>query len=114
MAKEIENKFPCPCGGRLRRKEEETIIDGINCGLLKVETCLRCGSKYFPDASMEIIERQLKEAGIWGMQKQEVSLWKSGKSVVVRIPLKIAKSLGLKPAMKGSIYKEDSKLVIEI
>lgn len=113
MKKENKENFPCPCGGKLIWKKKKAVIDGVNCGLLDVELCHKCGSEYFPEQSMKIIEKKLKEAGIWGMQRKEVSFWKSGNSVVIRIPVKIASSLGLKPYMKGNIYKEDNRLVIE-
>lgn len=113
MEKKKES-FPCPCGGRIEWKKKKVVIDGVNCGLLETEICKKCGSEYFPESSMEVIEKKLKEAGIWGMQRKEVSFWKSGNSVVIRIPVKIAASLGLKPAMRGNIYKENNRLVIEI
>lgn len=105
--------YPCPCGGKIKWKKEKVIREGIECGILDVEYCPKCGAEYFPDESMQVIEKKLKEAGLWGMQK-EVSFWKSGNSVVVRIPVKIAAALGLKAHMKGNLYKENNKLIVEI
>jgi len=106
--------YPCPCGGKLKWKKKKVVWDNINCGILNVEYCPKCGSEYFPEESMQVIEKRLKEAGLWGVQRKEVSFWKSGNSVVIRIPVKIASVLGLKAHMKGNIYKEDNKLIVEI
>ncbi len=106
--------YPCPCGGKVEWKRKEVVIDGVNCGILDIEYCPKCGSEYFPDKSMQVIEKKLKEAGLWGTQRKEVSFWKSGNSVVLRVPVKIASELGLKANGKGIIYKEDNKLIVEI
>lgn len=111
--KNKEISYPCPCGARVKWKRKKIIQEGINCGILDIEYCPKCGSEYFPDRTMAVIEKKLKESGSWGMQK-EVSFWKSGNSVVLRIPVKIAAALGLKAHMKGNIYKEDNKLVVEV
>lgn len=65
--------YPCPCGGRVK---------------------WACGSKYFPEGSMEIVEDKLKEKGLWGSRK-EVKIWKSGSSVVIRLPTEISRSMDL-------------------
>lgn len=112
--KKEKMSYPCPCSGRIKWKKKKVVLEGINCGVLDVEYCSKCGSEYFPEESMAVIEKKLKEAELWGMQRKEVSFWKSGASVVLRIPIKIAKSLGLKAHTRGSIYKEDNKLVVEV
>ncbi len=111
---EKEN-YPCPCGGKVKWKEKEVIIDNVNCGNLWVERCDRCGSEYFPEESMKIIEQKLKQKGLWGMQRKEVIFWKSGNSVVLRIPRKIANTLDIKANQKAFMYPEgENKLIIEI
>lgn len=52
----------------------KTIQDRVDCGILNVETCDKCGSKYYPEASMEIIEGRLKEKGLWDSRK-EIKVW---------------------------------------
>ncbi len=108
-------EFPCPCGGRLKWKRGRVVVDEVDCGMLDVEYCQRCGEEYLPDDSMEIVERKLKDKGLWGIQREEVNLWKSGSSVVLRIPKSIAEKFNLKPDEKVIIYPEGkNKLIIQV
>lgn len=107
--------YPCPCGGRVQWKEERVVIEGIDCGILDVEYCPKCGEQYLPEESMERVEEKLKAAGLWGVERKKVSFWKSGNSVILRVPAKIAQALGIRPHREGYIYPEGKgKLVIEI
>lgn len=85
--------YPCPCGRTLKWKRERIIEDGIDCGILDVEYCEKCGEVYLPDESLEIVENKLKENNLWGMQRKEIKFWKSGNAVVIRIPSEISKDL---------------------
>ena len=103
--------FPCPCGGKVKWAKEKVVQDGIDCGILDVEICEKCGSKYFPENSMEIIENKLKEKGIWGARK-EIKVWKSGESVVIRLPTEISRSMELSKVKKGYIYPEGKRKLL--
>ncbi len=106
--------YPCPCGGFVKWKKEKVIQDSIDCGILDVEACDKCGEVYFPEESMRVVEQRLKVAGLWGVERKEVKFWKSGNSVTVRLPTELAKKLGLENARKGLIYQEGrNKLTIE-
>lgn len=106
--------FPCPCGGFVKWKKEAVVQDGIDCGVLDVEVCDKCGEVYLPEESMSVVEQRLKEAGLWGIERKEVKFWKSGSSVTVRLPTEMAKKLGLESIKKGLIYQEGrNKLAIE-
>ena len=108
-------EFPCPCGGKVKWVEKEVRIEGINCGTLDIEFCETCGSEYLPEESMRIVQQKLKEKGLWGVEHRAVSFWKSGNSVVLRVPKKIADVLHLKPAMRAFIHPEGkNKLVVEV
>ncbi|MEK6861162.1 MAG: AbrB/MazE/SpoVT family DNA-binding domain-containing protein [Nanoarchaeota archaeon] len=107
-----KTSYPCPCGGKIKWKRSEVVIDGIKCGVLDVECCLQCGEEYFPEETMEIVEKKLKEHGLWGIQRKEATLWRSGGSVILRIPKDIAQQLNLKPDEKVSIYVEGKKKLI--
>lgn len=107
--------YPCPCGGRIKWKKDKVVIEGLNCGNLDIEYCEKCGEEYLPENTMEIVETKLKEAGLWGIQRKEVNLWRSGNSVVLRIPKDIAKKLNLKPNEKVTLYAEGkNKLIINL
>lgn len=104
--------YPCPCGGTLKWKKKKIIEDGIDCGILNVEYCEKCGEVYLPDESLEIVENKLKEHNLWGMQRKEIKFWKSGNAVVIRIPSEMSKDL--QKVKRGHLYKEGKrKLAIE-
>ncbi len=104
--------YPCPCGGEIEWKKEKVMVDGVDCGVLDVESCQACGEEYFPEETMQIVEQKLKEKGLWGIQRKEARLWRSGNSVLVRIPKDIAHQLNLKPDEKVSLYAEGKKKII--
>ncbi len=106
--------YPCPCGGNVKWKRERIVRDGIDCGILDIEHCEKCGEEYFPDESMDIVERKLKEAGLWGVERKEIKFWKSGKSLTTRFPSELVRKLELGKVSKGFIYNEGkNKLCIE-
>ncbi len=60
--------YPCPCGGKLKWKKEKIVRDEIDCGILDVEYCEKCGEEYLPEESFDIVERKLKENNLWGVE----------------------------------------------
>jgi hypothetical protein len=110
----IDNEYPCPCGGTTIMQKKNVELRGIDMGVLDIVYCKKCGSEYYPEESMRIIEQKLKAAGLWGTEKSKVTFWKSGNTVVLRIPVKLANALNIKANMKASLYQEGKdKLVIE-
>lgn len=106
--------YPCPCGGKLKWKKEKVIKDGVDCGILDIEYCPKCGEEYLPDESLEIVEDKLRQQGLWGMERKQIKFWKTGKSITVRFPLELVKKLHLDHIKKGYIYPEGKhKLAIE-
>ena len=110
----VEANYPCPCGGKLKVKKGRIAQQGVDCGVLEVSYCEKCGEEYFPEESMRVVENRLKEAGLWGVERKEVKFWKSGKSVTIRLPIEIVRKLGLNNIRKGRVYQEgNQKLAIE-
>lgn len=106
--------YPCPCGGKIKWKKERVIQEDIDCGILDVEYCEKCGEEYFPDESMEIVENKLKEANLWGVERKEIKFWKTGKAITLRLPVELVKKLKLDQIKKGYVYQEGTrKLSIE-
>jgi len=91
----MKKRYPCPCGGKIKWKKEKFVRDGVDCGILDIEYCEKCGEEYLPDESMEVVEMKLKEAGLWGMERKEIKFWKVGNSVTVRFPVDFVRTLGL-------------------
>lgn len=112
MINKIE--YPCPCGGKIQWKKDKIIQDGIDCGVLDVEYCIKCGEEYLPEGNMVVVEQKLKEAGLWGLQRKEIKFWKSGKSITIRLPIEIVRKLKLDAVKRGYVYQEgDHKIAIE-
>lgn len=108
-------EYPCPCGGKVKWKKDKVIVEGVECGILDVEYCASCGEEYFPEETMEIVEKKLKAKGLWGVQPRKVNLWRSGKSVVLRIPKELTDELDLKPNEEVTIYAEGkNKIVVNL
>lgn len=106
--------YPCPCGGKLEWKKERVIKDGVDCGLLDVEYCQKCGEEYLPDESLEIVEDKLRKLGLWGMERRQIKFWKTGKAITIRFPVDFVKKLHLNDLKKGYIYQEGKhKIAIE-
>ncbi len=107
--------YPCPCGGRVKWKRDKVVVEGIDCGILDVETCGKCGEEYLPDKSLEVVEARLKEAGLWGVKRKKATFWKSGSSVVLRIPKEMANDLKLASNRRADIYAEGkNRIVVEL
>lgn len=106
--------YPCPCGGKIKWKRDRVIQDSIDCGILDIEYCEKCGEEYLPDESMEIVEKKLKEANLWGVERKEIKFWKTGKAITLRLPVDIVKKLQLDKIKKGYVHPEgNNKLTIE-
>lgn len=65
--------YPCPCGGTLKWKKERIIEEGIDCGILDIEYCKRCGEVYLPGESLEIVENKLKEHSLWVCKEKKLN-----------------------------------------
>ena len=108
-------RYPCPCGGKVKWKKERVVQEGVDCGILDVEVCDKCNTKYLPDESMLVVENKLKEVGLWGVERSRIRFWKSGNSVVFRLPTKMARAIRIKQKGQAMVYQEGkNKLVIDI
>ena len=106
--------YPCPCGGKIKWKKEMVVQEGIDCGILDVECCEKCGEEYLPDESMKIVENKLKEANLWGVERKEIKFWKTGGAITLRLPVELVKKLELDKIKNGYIHPEGMrKLAIE-
>ena len=107
--------YPCPCGGTIQWKKDRVLVEKIDCGILDVEQCPKCNEQYFPEETMKIVEQKLREHGLWGIKRKDVTFWQSGSSVLLRIPKDIAEQLSLKPNEKATMYAEgNKKIVVEV
>ncbi len=105
----------CPvCGKmplvRMKRKSE---LYGYDLGEYTAEVCPSCGEIFWEEADVRKMEDRAKRLGIWGLE-QRTKVAVAGNSLIVRIPSRIAKFIGLKKGEIVSVHPFDrDKLLIE-
>ena len=104
----------CPsCGeGTLRQVRRREIMFNVDLGVFPKLVCDRCKEELVEGEVMKKIEQAAKDKGIWGLGKQ-TKITKSGNSLAVRIPKKLAEYVGLKEGQSAYIHPEGDKIVIE-
>ena len=85
---------------------------GVFLGEFTAEICSHCNESFTDSETTKKIEEAAKKKGIWGLGSV-TRITKTGNSIAVRIPKKIAKYLNLKAGEEAYIHPEDHKLVIE-
>ncbi len=107
-------KCPICEKGELKRELIDEKMFGISLGRFPADVCETCGDSFVNEETMEKIEAKAKELGIWGLA-EKLNVVKSGNSLVVRIPAKLAKFLELNAGKEILLYPEGKKkLVFEI
>jgi YgiT-type zinc finger domain-containing protein len=105
-------KCPICNKGNLKEGKIEEKMFGVVLGRFKAEICDRCGESFVSSETMREIEEKAKKKGLWGLT-EKVKVVKSGNSLAIRIPAKIAKFLKLDIGEELLIYPEKKKLTIE-
>ena len=106
----------CPvCGkGSLKSAQVEESMFGVPLGKFSGEVCDCCGESFLDEAAMRRIEALAKELGIWGLSKS-LKVVKTGNSLSVRIPAKIAQFLELSEGKEVVLYPDGKKrMVVEV
>ena len=100
--------------GDLKKGKFEEKMFGISLGKYDAEICNKCGEAFFSTEAMERIEAKAKELGIWGLAKN-LKVVKSGNSLSVRIPAKVARFLNIKEGENVILYPDGkNRFVVEI
>lgn len=104
----------CPvCGkGILKKKKIKETMFGVYLGEFPAEVCTHCKESFTDAETTKKIEAIAKKKGIWVLG-MKTKIMKSGNSLAVRIPKKIADYLKIKQGEEAFIHPEDHKLVIE-
>lgn len=105
----------CPtCGkGELKKGKTEEEMYGVRLGTFPALVCDRCKESYTDALTTEKIEQAARKKGVWGMGMR-ITIGKSGNSLAVRIPKKLADYLGLKSGREAVIHPEGRRLIIEL
>lgn len=106
--------YKCNCGGILKKSHTQVEFFGIDFGIKKCEICTKCGSEYLDDETLAKVEKEVKKKKLFGLEK-DAQVTKSGNSLVIRIPPKIAQFIGAHYRDMVRIYPiEKHKLVMEL
>ena len=102
------------CGkGYLKPAEVEQKMCGIGLGTYEGEVCGNCGETFLKGSEMDRAETRARELGLWGLEKK-VKIGKSGNSLIVRIPSRIADFPHLQPGREVFLSPEGkNRLVVE-
>lgn len=108
------SKCPMCDKGALKKGKFQEEMFGISLGEYDAEICDKCGEAFFTLDTMDKMEARAKELGVWGLAKN-LKVVKSGNSLSVRIPAKVAKFLDIKEGEDVVLYPQGkNKFVVEI
>ena len=98
--------------GTLKKGMIKESMFGVYLGEFPGEICDACKESFTDTTTMQKIEDVAKRKGIWGLGSK-TKITKTGNSLAVRIPKKIADHLKLKNGKEAYIHPENDKLIIE-
>jgi hypothetical protein len=105
-------KCPSCEKGNLKNGLTREYMFGVFLGEFLAEVCVRCAESFTDEATTKKIEQAARKKGVWGLGA-DTKITKTGNSLAVRIPKKLADYLNLKPKDSVYIHPEADKLVID-
>ena len=105
-------KCPICEKGILKKGIMKEYMFGIYLGEFPAEVCSACGESFTDSETTKKIEEMARKKGIWGLSSV-TKITKTGNSLAVRIPKKIADYLKLKDGEEAYVHPENNKLIIE-
>ena len=93
-----------------KEKIKETMF-GFYLGEFPAEICTKCNESFTDEKTTRAIEEEAKKKGIWGLGKK-TKIARTGNSLAIRIPAKIADFLNLKEGKEAYIHPEKDKIII--
>lgn len=105
-------KCPVCEKGELKKGKIKETMFGVYLGDFPADICSACGESFTDKETTEHIELAAKKKGVWGLGVK-TKITRSGNSLAVRIPQKIAHFLDLKEGEETYLHPEEGKLVIE-
>src|SRR3989344_5896014 len=104
----IKMEIKCKCGGALKKSHCPVEFFGMDLGVKSCEVCTKCNAEYLDEETLGEIEEEVKKRRLFGLEK-EVTITKSGNSLVIRIPPEIVKYTGLSYKDIARIFPLDKK-----
>lgn len=105
-------KCPVCDKGKLKKGKIKESMFGIYLGEFPAEICTKCGESFTDAETTRKIENAAMKKGVWGLGKK-TKITRTGNSLAVRIPKKIADYLKLTEGKEAYIHPENNKLIIE-
>lgn len=105
-------KCPVCNDGVLKKGIIKEYMFGIYLGEFPADVCTKCKESFTDSDTTKKIETSAKKKGLWGLGSI-TKITKTGNSLAVRIPKKIADYLNLKNGNKAYVHPENDKLIIE-
>ena len=98
--------------GNLKKSKIKEYMFGVYLGEFPAEVCSKCGESFTDSAVTKKIEEAAKKKGMWGLGAS-TKITKTGNSLAVRIPKKIADYLKLEDGKEAYVHPEHNKLIVE-
>ncbi len=105
-------KCPICRKGSLRKGKIKESMFGVDLGEFPAEVCTCCGESFTDPETTRKIEEAAKKRGVWALGVNS-RIIRSGNSLAVRIPKKIADYMNLREGEEAFIHPDNHKLVIE-
>ncbi|MBI2670862.1 AbrB/MazE/SpoVT family DNA-binding domain-containing protein [Candidatus Woesearchaeota archaeon] len=105
-------KCPICEKGILKKEIIKEYMFGFYLGEFPAEICSGCNESFTDSITTKEIEKIARKKGLWDLGAT-TKITKTGNSLAVRIPKKLADYLNLKDGKKAYLHPEKDKLIIE-
>ena len=105
-------KCPLCEKGILKKGKIKESMFGVFLGEFSAQICFSCGESFTNEKITQEIQEAAKREGVWGLGVK-TKITRTGNSLAVRIPQKIAMFLDLKEGKEAYIHPDKDKLIIE-
>lgn len=102
--------YKCRCGGTLKKSQCPVEFFHIDFGIQECEVCTNCNAEYLEEKILAKIEEEVKKKKLFGLEKN-ITITKSGNSLVIRIPPEIAKFTNIKYKTMAKMFPVDAKRI---
>ena len=107
-------KMKCPnCKGNLRKGIAKEYIFGVYLGNFPAIICDKCNDSFTDSGTTRKIQEIAKKKGVFGLSAKS-KITKTGNSLTVRIPKKLADHLKLKSGVEVYVHPDKDKIIVEL
>jgi len=106
-------KCPICEKGELKKTKVKEEMYGVFLGEFPAEVCNKCNESFTDEVTTRKITESAKEKGVWGLGVK-TKIAKTGNSLAIRIPQKLATFLNLKEGEETYLHPDKKNLIIEM